>query len=148
VKFGDTSPTQRGKLIRTRLMCQDIPKPPPTVKSDEPPPKTATNCKIDHYKAISQSSTCSGCHSQMDPIGFGLESYDGAGRFRTTQPNAPECAISGQGELVGVGPFNGPAELGELLIQSGQLEPCLVKQLFRFAAGRKVEDEDALTVES
>ena len=36
-KFDDTSPTLRGIFIRTRLLCQTIPPPPPTVNVDKPP---------------------------------------------------------------------------------------------------------------
>src|SRR5690606_22261585 len=36
-KFSDTSPTQRGIFVRTRLMCQAVPPPPATVDVDQPP---------------------------------------------------------------------------------------------------------------
>ena len=36
-KFEDTSPTQRGILVRTRFMCEDVPRPPPNVDADQPP---------------------------------------------------------------------------------------------------------------
>jgi hypothetical protein len=148
IKFGDTSPTQRGKFIRNRLMCQEVPKPPPDVPADQPPSSDTGPCKVDRYRVHSQSGVCSSCHSLMDPLGFGLENYDAEGRFRTTEPDAPECVISGEGEMAGVGTFNGPGELGELLIQSGQLEPCLVKQLFSSAWGRQPTADDAAYVDA
>ena len=42
-----------------------------------------------------------------------------------------------------MGTFNGPAGLAELLIASGQLESCVVTQLFRFALGRREAPADA-----
>src|SRR5205823_459887 len=69
-KFSDTSPTQRGKFIRTRLLCQEIPKPPPTVKADQPPGDKDAVCKYDRYLQHRTSSSCASCHDQMDPIGF------------------------------------------------------------------------------
>jgi hypothetical protein len=82
-KFGDTSPTQRGRLIRERLMCQPVPPPPPNVNVDEPPKSTTTStCKIDRYAQHRADGSCFGCHNQMDPVGFGLENFDQQGRWR------------------------------------------------------------------
>lgn len=143
-KFGDTSPTQRGKLIRNRLLCQEIPPPPPNVNADEPPASTEqSSCKWDRYAAHRESGSCKGCHEQMDPIGFGLENYDELGAYRAHDDGAPECAIEGTGELVGVGTFRGPAELGALLAGSPLLDRCLVTQLYRFTVGRGEREEDA-----
>ncbi len=141
-KFADTSPTQRGKFVRNRLLCQEIPPPPANVKADAPPGGVATGCKIDKYKEHAQAGSCKGCHSQMDPIGFGLEAYDSGGVFRSTEIGKPECAISGDGELTGVGTFNGPAGLADRLIESGELERCVVTQVYRFAMGRRETTAD------
>jgi hypothetical protein len=72
-KFGDTSPTQRGKLIRERLLCESIPPPPPNVNVDQPPESPTSTCKYDRYEAHRANGSCSGCHSQMDPVGSGSE---------------------------------------------------------------------------
>jgi len=147
-KFGDTSPTQRGIAVRTRLLCQTIPPPPPGVNTDTPPEDTTTMsaCKWDRY-AAHRAGGCASCHSQIDPIGFGLERFDQVGRYRTHDVDAPECEISGEGELAGVGTFNGPAELSELLISSGMLEHCAMTQLYRFAIGRNETTEDAHAID-
>ena len=43
-KFGDTSPTQRGLLIRMRLLCQEVPEPDPSLGVDvDTPPMSATS---------------------------------------------------------------------------------------------------------
>ena len=131
----DTSPTKRGKLIRTQLMCQAIPPPPPNVKADAPPDPTAAQCKVDQY-AVHSQGTCAGCHDMMDKVGFGLERFDIAGRYRTHDEGKPQCNIDGQGELAELGSFNGPAELSDLLIETGVLDACAVEQLYRYAMGR------------
>ncbi len=146
-KFTDTSPTQRGKFVQNRLLCKEIPPPPPTTKSDNPPSDAPGNCKIDKYKAHATDGACQGCHSQMDPIGFGLEAYDKAGVFRAAETGKPECPIDGAGELIGVGPFNGPAGLADKLLASGNLEACVVTQLYRFAIGRREASEDTPVLE-
>lgn len=139
-KFGDTSPTQRGKLIRERLLCQTIPPPPPTVNVDMPPTSETSRCKFDRYASHRSQGSCASCHSQMDPVGFGLENYDQAGRYRSTDSGAPECIISGEGEWVGVGKFHGPGQLSDLLLSLPEFERCMVQQLYRFAMGHHEEE--------
>ncbi|MBX7081652.1 MAG: DUF1592 domain-containing protein [Nannocystaceae bacterium] len=140
-KFGDTSPTQRGKLVRTKLFCQEIPKPPPDLMVDvcAPPPADADACKVDRY-FMSHDNACRGCHELMDPIGFGLEAYDASGVFRATELDRPDCPISGDGDFVGLGTFNGPAQLAALAVGSDTLQPCVAQQLYRFAVGRTTLD--------
>ncbi len=142
-KFGDTSPTQRGLLIRTRLFCQTIEKPPPdlNVNVDEPPQAPDPNaCKIDRYY-MPQDPQCATCHKLMDPIGFGLENYAPNGQYRATELDRPECVIDGQGTFEGIGTFQGPSGLVDLAMQSGLVEECVAKQLYRFAVGRMELDE-------
>jgi hypothetical protein len=140
-KVGDTSPTMRGIAVRELLMCDEIPAPPPGVDADAPPPATASaTCKEDRY-AVHRQGGCASCHALIDPIGFGLESYDQQGRYRTREAGRPECAIRGEGELAGVGRFKGPAELSDLLLRSGRVGPCLITQLHRFAFGKSALDE-------
>ena len=142
-KFTDTSPTQRGILVRNRLLCIPIEPPPPDANADQPPP--ATNeavCKIDRYRAHTQSTSCNACHSQMDPIGFGLENYDIQGRFRAHDDDNVDCAIDGIGELPGFGVFQGPKELSRRLVDEDLIGPCFVEQLTSFSAGRPLADDE------
>jgi Protein of unknown function (DUF1588)/Protein of unknown function (DUF1592)/Protein of unknown function (DUF1585)/Protein of unknown function (DUF1587) len=141
-KFSDTSPTQRGIFVRTRLLCEAIQPPPATVDADQPPGNPDAECKTARYMAHMDQSGCKSCHSQMDPIGFGLENYDIAGRYRETDNGKPQCKIPGQGEVVGIGTFSGPKALAESLLASGQLQDCMVKQLLTFALGRELVDDE------
>jgi hypothetical protein len=144
-KFEDTSPTQRGILVRTRLMCEDVPRPPPNVDADQPPQSAMDAlCKYDRYaEHRDQSSSCAGCHSLVDPIGFGLENFDIAGRYREHDDGLPECIIEGSGEIVGVGEFNGPGELSQLLVDNEYVDACAVQQFLTFALGREITSYEA-----
>jgi len=149
-KFEDTSPTQRGILVRTRLMCETVPRPPPNVDADQPPQGAMDAvCKYERYaEHRDQSSSCAGCHSLVDPIGFGLENFDIAGRYREYDDGLPECTIDGSGEIVGIGSFNGPGELSQLLVDNDYVDACAVEQFLTFALGREVtEYEEALLAE-
>jgi len=135
-KFSDTSPTQRGILVQTRLLCNVVQPPPANVNVDQPPPATASACKLDRYAAHRASASCASCHDNLDPIGTGLEQYDIGGKFRTHDDGHPECPLDGAGALPGYGTFKGPAELGRKLIDSGRLERCFLEHLLRYAVGR------------
>ncbi|HKP61623.1 MAG TPA: DUF1592 domain-containing protein [Polyangiales bacterium] len=146
-KFSDTSPTQRGIFVRTRLLCQEIAPPPPSVVADKPPTgdKDAV-CKQDRYLEHRTSSSCAACHSLTDSIGFGLENYDLAGRYRTHDEGLTQCTIEGRGEITGVGTFRGPKELGALLVDHGLLDACVVQQYLQFALGHKPGDAETPAV--
>ncbi len=134
-KAQDTSPTLRGLFVRERLLCQEVPPPPPNVNTDDVIlPANGSPCKAERFRAHGVGG-CAGCHQLMDPIGFGLENYDRAGRYRTAEAAHPECTIDGRGDLSGVA-FKGPAELSDLLLGSGDLNACVTKQLHRFVVGR------------
>lgn len=149
-KFDDTSPTQRGLLIQTRLLCQPVPSPPAElgVNVDNPPASTDPNaCKTDRYAQHRDDPNCSSCHDRLDPVGFGLENYDNAGRYRAYDDGRPECTIDGVGSAPELGSFQGPADLAQRLVDTGNLEPCVAQQLMTFALGRELgpADEALLT---
>ena len=145
-KFGDTSPTQRGLLIRTRLLCQPIPAAPANVDVDNPPTSPDSNCKVDRYAAHRENGACAGCHEQVDPIGFGLEQFDQMGQYRTVEAESPECAIEGRGTIDGTD-FQGPAELSQYIVDNELLDACVVQQVYRFAMGHPADDTEARVLE-
>lgn len=128
-----TSPTLRGKFIRTRLLCETIPPPPPGASVDLTPlegaaPSTLRQ-RLEHMHA---EGGCATCHDRMDPLGFALEDFDVYGRHRTDDDGLP---IDSTATLDGV-PVHGAAELGAAVAQHPELGPCMARQMFRFALGR------------
>ena len=59
------------------------------------------------------SKVCASCHARMDPIGFALEKFDGIGRWRTTEFDAPidSAAVLPDGTKI-----DGPIELRKGLL--------------------------------
>jgi hypothetical protein len=117
------------------------------VQVDKPPEGGASHCKVDRYASHANVGSCHACHQRTDPVGFGLEAYDRTGAFRTHDKDAADCPISGDGELVGIGKFNGPAGLANLLVGSGTLETCVSTQLYRYAMGRRELPADQGTLD-
>lgn len=138
-KDGDTSPIVRGHVVSSMLLCLEVPEPP----ADVPPPPDPVEgaCKIDEAAAHLTQASCAGCHAMLDTLGFGLENYDEFGQWRGTDPGKPECEIEGEGEVPGLGKFNGPGELGVLIADSKLLNDCLAEQAYRFAVGRTELDD-------
>jgi len=141
-KFSDTSPTQRGIFVQTRLLCNEVAPPPANVNVDQPPTDGDKVCKIDRYDAHRTLDSCKACHERLDPIGYGLENYDIGGKYRTHDDAHPECMLPGKGELPGLGEFSGPGELARLLVDAGKIEECFVEHWLSYAVGRKLRPEE------
>lgn len=148
-KFGDTSPTQRGYHIRKQLFCEHISPPPPGIDVDMPPMDEAnpSPCKEANYYAstLRPGTSCIGCHSRMDTLGFGLEQFSSAGQFRASQPQLPECKIDGNGTASPYGDFNGPGELGEVVVRSNRVESCMIERWMQMTYGiQELQDKESL----
>jgi hypothetical protein len=137
---GRSSSTLRGKAVREILLCQPVPSPPANVNftvvqdTNNPNFKTAR----DRLTAHRTEATCAGCHKIMDPIGLGLENFDGAGQFRTTENGG---VIDPSGELDGV-KFTDTASLGRAIHDNPAATACLANSLFRYATGRDYDQSE------
>jgi hypothetical protein len=130
---GRSSPTLRGKAVRELILCEPVPAPPANVNfsivqdTNNPRFKTAR----ERLTAHRTNPTCAGCHKIIDPIGLGLEAFDGAGQYR---PNENGVPIDTSGEIDGIA-FNDAASLGKALHDDPATPACLVTDIYRYAAG-------------
>lgn len=142
-----TSPVHRGKLVRERFFCAQMPPPPKDVDITVPEPKPGSTAR-ERFAAHSQNQACKGCHALMDGIGFGFENYDAVGRYRTEEDG---LAIDASGSIASSdvdGTFDGAVEMSKKLASSHQVERCYTTQWFRYAYGRGESPEDACTLAS
>jgi hypothetical protein len=144
-------PIYRGEFVRQALLCQDLPSPPADVpKPPDVMPGVSTRDRLSQHET---NPACSGCHTLMDPIGFGFANYDGLGRLQTTDGNQA-VDVSGNIEASGSlrtdidGPFNGVAELATKLAGSKQVRQCVARQWFRYTMNRYEETPDACSMKS
>ncbi|QSQ13800.1 DUF1592 domain-containing protein [Myxococcus landrumensis] len=138
--FDSSSPIRRGKFVLTRLLCREVPPPPPSIIII-PPAVTPDSTTRARFAAHTDNPTCAGCHRQLDPIGFGMEDYDGLGKYRTKE-NGLDVDASGSVEHSnGKFTFKGGAQLAKFLAESDDVAECVPLQLFRYVMGR---DEDTV----
>jgi hypothetical protein len=131
-----TSPVRRGQFVRERLLCEELPPPPPNAMIELPPldPKLTTRERFeDHALDVG----CAGCHDKMDPIGLGFESFDGVGLWRDSENGKP---LDASGEVVGMreGAFVGAVDLARRLARSEEVRACLSRRWFEYAYAREL----------
>ncbi len=137
---GRSSPTLRGEFLRESLLCETVPPAPADVEfalfnNDQ---SAEHRTARDRLEVHSTTPSCRGCHQLTDPIGLGLEQFDGIGRHRTTENDAP---IDESGELDGRR-FVDHVELGAALGDHPRLASCLIENLYKYAVGRDIVEAE------
>jgi hypothetical protein len=137
-----TAPTLRGKWVLENLLCEEIPPPPPNVPQlEQETPSAAQSLNIRERLAEHRANpTCATCHTILDPIGLGLESFDAIGRYR--ERYAEGDAIDASGMLPSGESFDGLLELSSLLADDPRLSDCVTEKLLTYALSRKLVGSD------
>jgi uncharacterized protein DUF1592/uncharacterized protein DUF1588/uncharacterized protein DUF1587/uncharacterized protein DUF1595/uncharacterized protein DUF1585 len=163
-KPDDTSPTARGLFVREQFLCQHVPDPPAGVDTNLPPVTEAKPmANRDRLSMHTTNKSCAGCHTLVDPIGFGFEKFDAIGQRRDKlkltftegerrSPNARsttvEVDLDTKGQVAGIpnSAFASPKQLAAVLANSPQCQECIVRQYFRYVAGRSDTNADKGTI--
>jgi hypothetical protein len=142
-------PIQRGVFVRRRLLCDELAPPPANVSALLPAVLADRTTRRAIEELTEQPGTaCASCHASLiNPLGFAFEGFDALGRVRTEQ-----VSFDDDGTRLGAWPVDtvtvprvtptdesistGPADLMELMLDSGKLEACLARHYFRFTFGR------------
>jgi hypothetical protein len=135
-----TSPIRRGLLVRRHLLCQDLPPPPPDAASVPVVDPAATT--RERFAQHTADPACAGCHTVIDPVGFGFEHFDAAGRWRDREGDLPIDASADMNDVEQLGsgshaPFASLPELAATLAGSEAAPACFVRQVYRFTRGFK-----------
>jgi hypothetical protein len=141
-----TSPVKRGKYVLENLLATPPPPAPPDVPDIDD--KKRTELKGSLRQRMEQHRTdpnCASCHARMDPIGFGLEHFDGIGAWRDRDGDA---AIDPTGKLTSGEEFKGPAQLRDILLTAKRPDflRCISEKMLTYALGRGPEYYDKPTV--
>ena len=137
-RTNQSSPTQRGHMIRANMLCNDVPPPPPNVDPTVQP-GTPGKTGRQQIEALTGSGVCGGCHKLMNPIGFGLESFDSAAQIRTTDNGDPVDSTgvingftSASGEPL---TFDGARQLSSIVATHADAKGCFAANYYRYARG-------------
>ncbi len=141
-----TSPVVRGKWVLDEVLGTPAPPPPSVVATLSQDDKTnkeglTFRQRLEKHR---EKPECAGCHSRMDPLGFGLENYDVIGKWRETIGDAP---VDAKGLLANGDTFVGPAALKKhLLTRREDFIRNLTERMLSYSLGRGLEPYDLLTV--
>jgi hypothetical protein len=163
-KPDDTSITGRGLFVREQFLCQHVPPPPAGVNtnlaaSTEAHPQTNRDRMSEHVS----NAVCATCHNLIDPIGIGFEKFDAVGARRDKYelrfygghgggrqpPKTVSLTMDTNGFVAGIpdSHFSSPRELGAVLSKTPLCQECMVKQYFRYAAGRMETPADHTVIQ-
>lgn len=140
-----TSPVKRGKWILENILGTPPPDPPPNVPDLEDAKRELTGSLRERMEQHRTNALCASCHQKMDPLGFGLENFDGVGAWRTMDG---KFKIDPSGELPGGQKFAGPAELRKILLaKSEQFRRNMAEKMLTYALGRGLEYYDKCAID-
>ena len=146
-----TTPTLRGRWVLETMLCQTIKDPPPGIpKLDQNAPATDPNAQQENVRARLEmhrsEAICAGCHSVLDPIGLGLENFDGIGAYRTKYSAKDTTTIDASGMLPTGETFSSVAELAQILSMGEHLQEltdCASQKLMTYALSRSLAPGDS-----
>jgi hypothetical protein len=140
-----TSVVIRGKYILNNILASPMPPPPADVPPLDEAAVGATASLRQQMEKHRADAMCASCHSKMDPLGFGLENYDGIGKWRTMDGKFP---VDSSGVLPNGTTFSTPAEMrAALKSQLPQFSRCIVEKMLTYSLGRGLGSYDRRTVD-
>jgi hypothetical protein len=145
---GATSPPVRGNAIELRFLCE-LPLTPPA-NANLSQPMAAPDAGPETNRMLFEQRTsplpCQACHAGLNGFGFGLETYNAAGHYQTTDNTLP---VNAAGQITGTDvdqKFTGGIELSTALSKSEMVHTCATQELVRYAFGRAPADAEAHSV--
>jgi hypothetical protein len=139
----DTSPIIRGIWLLENILGAPPSPPPPNVPVIEPDIRGATTLR-QRLEKHRENAACAGCHRQIDPPGFALESFDVIGRWRGhyNPVNDTALPVDPSGDFNGH-EFRDVIGFKEALLQrQPQFARSLVEKLLIHALGRELTAAD------
>ncbi|WP_206170881.1 DUF1592 domain-containing protein [Phragmitibacter flavus] len=83
-----TSPIHRGVFLTRNIVGMTL-KSPPIAVAFEDSKFDPTLTMREKVIELTKDTSCMGCHSSINPLGFALENFDAVGRWRTQDNNKP-----------------------------------------------------------
>ena len=148
----ETSPVTRGVWVSENILGIKPPPPPDVVPALGADVSGATTIRerLEKHRA---DKACAECHRKIDPLGFGLETFDPIGRWRVTYPkpkgDAPAPKVDSAGEFSSGESYAGFHDFKSILVASRTdvFARHLITQILSYATGRHMEPIDEFVIE-
>ncbi len=143
------SPILRGLFVRSALLCEEFPPPPPNAGGVPDVDPTATT--RERFRQHTANPACVTCHRYIDGVGFGFERFDAVGRLRSTENGHPIDATGTVFDLERFGAdtrfdYTTLPQLAGAVAQSDAARSCYARQYYRFARGFRETAEQRCAV--
>lgn len=144
----EASMVTRGLFVLHDLLRGIVKDPPPCVDTTPVPTKAGLTQRLIAEARIANKA-CGGCHSRFEPLAFGLEKFDGLGRFHDKDEHGNELRDDGEILFPGEGKsiaYESSTELMNLLAESERVRESLTWKVTQFSLGRPLVAADATIV--
>lgn len=136
-----SSPSIRGAYVLRDILGVHLPEAPMDV--EQLPEDDRAIGAMTFRETLNEhrdNPNCSSCHGEIDPIGFGLESFDAIGRFRTHQNGVK---LDASGVMFDGTQIVSPADLRKALMKNKELfVRNSVEKMLIYALGRDLTPYD------
>ncbi len=147
----ETSPVTRGVWVWENILGVVPPPPPDEVPAIDADTRGASSIreKLEKHRA---DKACAECHRKIDPLGFGLETFDPIGRWRAHYPaakgNGQGSKIDASGEFSSGEAFADFDEFRKRLVETRTeaLTRALISKLLTYSTGRHMEPLDSFEI--
>ena len=130
---------RRGLTLNRDVLCVDL-------ASHTSPPSSLPSLmpgETNRQRLERVTASCGGCHTDyLDPLGFALEGFDGAGHARTTDNGGPVVTSSSYPFVVGPRSFLDGRSLMQIMADDPQVHACYAKNLLSYALERDLVEAD------
>jgi hypothetical protein len=144
----ETSPVTRGVWVSENILGVVPPPPPDEVPSIDSDVRGATTIRerLEKHRSV---KTCAECHRKIDPLGFGLESFDPIGRWRVNYPGKKKQRIDPSGEFPSGESFRNFSEFRNILATTRKdvFTRNLVEKLLTYSTGRHMGVRDQFEID-
>ena len=141
----EASMVTRGLFVFHELLRGVVKDPPPCADTTPVPTEPGRAQRSIAEQRIADRS-CGGCHARFEPLAFGLEKFDGLGKFHERDEHGNLLRDDGEVLIVGAAQpvaFDSAAELMNRLAASERVAETITWKLTQFALGRPLAAADA-----
>lgn len=145
----EASMVTRGLFVLHDLLRGVVKDPPPCVDTTPVPTKAGLTQRGVAEGRIANAN-CGGCHARFEPLAFGLEKFDGLGRYHEKDKHGNPLRDDGEILFPGAAKpvkYQSSQELMNLLAESERVKETLTWKVAQFALGRPLSAMDAPVLE-